>query len=81
MNQKQIRTDRNIAAEEKMTAKLQTDIRALHQDLQRLNDLVSKNEALQSSLANENYAMETEFINELKEMEEESMTMDRKIKA
>ena len=81
LNQKQIRTDRNIVAEEKMVAKLQTDIRALHQDLQRLNDLVSKNEALQSSLANENYAMETEFINELKEMEEESIAMDRKIKA
>jgi hypothetical protein len=81
LKQKQIRVDRNINSEESMMRKLNVDIRALHQDLTRLNDLVSKNEELQTVLANDNYAMETEFINELKEMEEESIGLDRKIKA
>ena len=63
-----------------MVKKLNVDIRALHQDLTRLNDLVSKNEELQKVLANDNYAMETEFINELKEMEQESIGLDGKIK-
>jgi coiled-coil domain-containing protein 40 len=79
LKQKQIRVDRQIGQEEALTKKLNVDIRALHKDLLRLNDLVSKNEDLQKLLANDNYAMETEFINELKEMEEESIALDRKI--
>ena len=55
LKQKQIRIDRNIGSEEQMVKKLNVDIRALHQDLTRLNDLVSKNEELQKVLANDKY--------------------------
>ena len=80
LEQKRLRVDRSIEATEAKVASLHGDIRNLHRDMTRLNDMISKNAALQEGLANENYALETEFVNELKEMEEESVRLDNQVK-
>jgi chromosome segregation ATPase len=80
LEQKRLRVDRSIEATEAKVASLHGDIRNLHRDMTRLNDMISKNASLQEGLANENYALETEFVNELKEMEEESVRLDNQVK-
>ena len=54
-------------------------VKGMHNDMAKLNDLISKNTGLQTELGNKNFNMETEFMQKLKEMELQSVQTDADI--
>ncbi|XP_073328647.1 coiled-coil domain-containing protein 40 [Pagrus major] len=78
MQQKKIRLDSQIEAEQRENAELEKNGKMLKGDLLKLNTLLSKNGQLSVALEQENAMMETDFLHRLKEAERESIEMQMK---
>jgi len=68
----------NHAAEVKRLKHL---VEVLHNDKQRMNELIASNKKLEGDLENTNGVMQLEFVNELKELEHTSIDLEIKIQA
>jgi chromosome segregation ATPase len=81
LQHKKMRQELALQAETKEIAELDAGIRKLHQDMKRLNELLSKNEDMQAKLTDENFNLETDFVKKLKELEMQSIESEAKIHA
>jgi myosin heavy subunit len=71
---------RNDIAETGLDIKtLRANIKTMHSDLAKLNELVAKNTAMQEEVANANYNLETEFVRRLEELELQGVEMSENI--
>ena len=77
--QKRLRLDGAIAAQHAEIRKLRNAIDLMHNDMTRLNTLISKNEAAAKRLAESNFSKEKDFMVELQEMEKESVRLEAQI--
>ena len=81
LQQKKMRQELALQSETKEIAELDGGIRKLHQDMKRLNELLSKNDQLQAKLTDENFNLETDFVKKLKELEMQSIESEAQIQA
>ena len=81
LHQKKMRQEQSLQAETKEIAELDAGIRKLHQDMKRLNELLSKNDQLVAKLTDENFNLETDFVKKLKELEMQSIESEAQIQA
>lgn len=64
--QKKIRLENQARSEEKEIAKYEGDISRMHQELLKLNTIISKNATTQKDLANANFDLENQILDNLK---------------
>lgn len=79
LTQKKIRLNNLYASHLGEVKELRKMIKAMHTDMAKLNDLISKNTSLQGELANNTYTMEAEFMAKLKGLELASVQTDAQI--
>lgn len=77
--EKKLRLSKDIVVQEAEVKRLDHAIKSMHGDMQRLNELISKNSKLQLDLQNTNSILEMEFVNELKELEHSSITLETQL--
>ena len=58
---------------------LDHSMHVMHNDMSRLNTLISKNKQLQELLANDNFVLEMDIVTRLKELEGEAVKIEQKI--
>jgi peptidoglycan hydrolase CwlO-like protein len=62
MTQKKLRLNSSFEQHQEEIKELQKMVRMMHTDMGKLNDLIAKNSALQSELANATYTMEVTTV-------------------
>ena len=79
LDQKRIRLEGAIAAQEKEVAGLRIAIQSMHEDMARINALIAKNADLNKRLGEANAVAEGEFKEGLREAEEASIALESKL--
>jgi len=79
LSQRKLRLNHTYEQHLQEISELQKMVKGMHNDMAKLNDLISKNTGLQTELGNKNFNMETEFMQKLKEMELQSVQTDADI--
>jgi len=79
LEQKRLRLDNNIESQHKEIKRYETTMKSLQNDMNRLNDKLSKDRGKVEGLTNENFNFETEFLEKLKELELCSSELDIRI--
>ncbi|KAM6164702.1 LOW QUALITY PROTEIN: coiled-coil domain-containing protein 40 [Rhynchocyon petersi] len=79
MEQKKLRIENKIAQEKKEQKEIERHLKALDNDLKKLNMLVSKNRSSSEELQQITMVTETEFVRSLKASEKESIEMQEKL--
>uniref|UniRef100_UPI00398EA058 coiled-coil domain-containing protein 40 isoform X2 n=1 Tax=Pristiophorus japonicus TaxID=55135 RepID=UPI00398EA058 len=77
--QKEIRTENMIQQQLKGRKDIERHVRALSNDMVKLNMLLTKNTSVKDSLENNNVLMENEFVNALKDAERESIVKQQNL--
>lgn len=75
-SQKRLRSSNQVAALRAETKSIGHNIKSMHNDMSRLNELIAAQSALQSQLAQGNYTLEADFMHKLKGLELRSVEMD-----
>jgi hypothetical protein len=75
-SQKRLRSTNTVAQLRKDTKDIGHNIKNMHNDMARLNELIAAQSKLQSDLANENYTFETDYMLKLKSLELKSLEAD-----
>jgi chromosome segregation ATPase len=65
--------------EEKEIRKMEVALKNLDFEMNKLNDLYSKNRDSNTKIFNENFNLENEFVQKLKELEGDSISLETKI--
>merc|ERR1712190_153183 len=76
LEQKKIRIEGQLAAQQKEIKELNNAMKHLRFDMDRMNSAVVKNDAKSKELANSNQMMETDFVQKLKEIEQQCLEME-----
>lgn len=71
----------SFSQHEQEIKELEASIKALQNDMQKLNALIAKNNKLQSVLVENNLGLETEFLSQLRQAEVEAIHLEQKIEA
>lgn len=79
LDQKRIRMEGSIAGQEREVADLRVAIQNMHEDMARINALISKNADLNKKVAEANAIAEGDFREGLKEAEEASIALEGKV--
>merc|ERR1719221_1555538 len=80
LEQKKIRIEGSLEAQQKEIKELDKGMKDLRFDMDRMNGAVVKNDTKSKELANGNQMMETEFVQKLKEIEGQCLEMERSVK-
>lgn len=75
-SQKRLRSSNQVLALRADTKQLGHNLKAMHNDMSRLNELIANQSTLQTELANGNYTIESDFMIKLKRMELKSVELD-----
>ena len=75
-SQKRLRSSNQVLALRADTKQLGHNLKAMHNDMSRLNELIASQSALQLELANGNYTLEADFMVKLKRLEQRSVELD-----
>merc|ERR1712137_1035516 len=79
LEQKKIRIEGSLEAQQKEIKELEKGMKDLRFDMDRMNSAVVKNDSKSKELANGNQMMETEFVQKLKEIEGQCLDMERQV--
>jgi len=79
--QKQARIDAQFERENKLLKELERGSSSMHNEMSKINQLLSEHSTKQQSLADDNFLMEHEFVTRLKELEAEAVTAEQQIVA
>jgi len=79
LEQKKIRIEGQLAAQQKDIKELDQAMKHLRFDMDRMNGQVMKNDTKSKELSNSNVMMETEFVQKLKEIEGQCLDMERSV--
>merc|ERR1719188_2853994 len=79
LEQKKIRIEGQLAAQQKDIKDLDNAMKHLRFDMDRMNSQIVKNDSKSKDLANSNQMMETEFVQKLKEIEAHCLDMERQV--
>ena len=79
--QKQTRIDKQHERQAKELRELERGTSNMHNELSKINTLLSDHQAKQQSLADDNYVMEHDFVTQLKELEQEALKSEQAIVA
>merc|ERR1719188_1943401 len=79
LEQKKIRIESQLAAQQKDIKDLDNAMKHLRFDMDRMNSQIVKNDSKSKDLANSNQMMETEFVQKLKEIEAHCLDMERSV--
>ncbi|CAE8616802.1 unnamed protein product [Polarella glacialis] len=79
LEQKKIRIEGQLAAQQKEIRELENSMKHLRFDMDRMNSAVVKHDGKSQDLANSNQMMETEFVQKLKEIEGKCLDMERNV--
>lgn len=71
LNQRQLRIRTATEQKEQEIKEIEGNIKALQNDMQKLNALVERNSAIQNRLAEGNFDLENDFHNQLKQSGQE----------
>jgi chromosome segregation ATPase len=79
IRQRRTRLDTQFEHVNKEIKELDIAMNAMHNDLGRINALISKNTQLQEMLANDNFVLEMDIVSRLKDLEAEAVKLEQKI--
>merc|ERR1719188_2248433 len=79
LEQKKIRIEGQLAAQQKEIKDLDNAMKHLRFDMDRMNSQLVKNDNKSKELSNSNQMMETEFVQKLKEIESQCLTMEQAV--
>merc|ERR1719188_1474242 len=79
LEQKKIRIEGQLAAQQKEIKDLDNAMKHLRFDMDRMNSQLVKNDTKSKELANSNQMMETEFVQKLKEIESQCLSMEQAV--
>jgi len=79
LEQKKKRLDNQIHAQTQELKDLENNIRKMHNEMHKLNELIADHSGKYDQLLNVNESMQSEFVNELKELEQQSVQFEGKI--
>merc|ERR1740121_3508714 len=79
LEQKKVRIEGQLAAQQKDIKELENAMKHLRFDMDRMNSQVVKNDSKSKELANSNQMMETEFVQKLKEIEAQCLDTERSV--
>eukprot|EP00002_Diphylleia_rotans_P014385 TRINITY_DN2803_c0_g1_i1.p1 TRINITY_DN2803_c0_g1~~TRINITY_DN2803_c0_g1_i1.p1 ORF type:complete len:457 (+),score=132.45 TRINITY_DN2803_c0_g1_i1:173-1543(+) len=79
LKQRRMRLDTNVENHEKEIREIDSCIRSLQTDMQKLNALIAKNIDAQNTLTEGNLELETQIVGRLKDHEEESVKIQSEV--
>merc|ERR1719188_2001798 len=79
LEQKKVRIEGQLSAQQKDIKELENAMKHLRFDMDRMNGQLVKNDTKSKELANSNQMMETEFVQKLKEIEAQCLDMERSV--
>ena len=77
--QKRTRLDGKIAQQNTELKELEGQVRRMHNDMHKLNELIAEHKGKHEELANTNEVMQADFVAELKELERQSVASEAAI--
>merc|ERR1719428_759757 len=79
LEQKRVRIEGSLEAQQKEIKELDNAMKHLRFDMDRMNGAIVKNDSRSKELANGNSMMETEFVAKLKEIEAQCLSMEAQV--